>query len=192
MGNAGYLKQSTTPSPACHSGIYSRNPASASPQTLQKKLIPASPPHAIVRPRPRAYGRKRNERLGGIGSGSSWVAMGKAQSGRMAGCGYQVGQPSHVAPGKPGGAAKWSKQPLQQSPARDRRHKPKIPSAWGDGRFIYINLSAERSSPPAVHQQTPTPPAVGRALTPIHKTRAKGPASPPPSPGSAPAAQARR
>src|SRR5690606_4756243 len=49
----------------------------------------------------------------------------------------------------------------QQSPARERRHKPKIPSAWGDGRFIYINLSAERSSPHAVHQQTPGLTAAG-------------------------------
>src|SRR5690606_32907627 len=57
-------------------------------------------------PRPRLHGRKRNERLGRVGPGSSWVAMGKAQSGQMAGCGYQVGKnPPTSHRGNPEGQA---------------------------------------------------------------------------------------
>jgi hypothetical protein len=54
-------------------------------------------------------------------------------------------------------AAKHSQQP----PARDCRHKPKIPNAWGDDRFI-LTKPTERSSPHAVHPHSPRLTAVGR------------------------------
>src|SRR5690606_10678629 len=52
-----------------------------------KNLSPPSqfPPYSPSRPR--AYGRKRYERLGGIGSGPLGVVPAEAQSGQMAGCG---------------------------------------------------------------------------------------------------------
>ncbi|SEA36606.1 hypothetical protein SAMN05428936_103184 [Pelagibacterium halotolerans] len=53
----------------------------------RKNFIPASTTSPILPSRTRAYGRKRNERLGGFGPGSLRVAAGKAQSGRMAGRG---------------------------------------------------------------------------------------------------------
>jgi hypothetical protein len=136
VGNAGWLKQSATPSPVCHSGIYSRNPASASPQTLQKKLIPASPPHAIVRPRPRLHGRKRNERLGEVGSGPLAVASAEAETFRAPAHGTVEGVLVKAS-------GDW--------PQPQRTTRPKIPNAWGDGSFIYYkNLRSVHRPKPSI------------------------------------------
>ena len=59
------------------------------------------------------------------------------------------GNPPTSHRGNPEGQRDNWQQSSQQPPARDRRHKPKIPSAWGDGRFILTtNLrSAHRPLP---------------------------------------------
>ena len=58
-------------------GIHHDEPPHAS---AAKKLIPAPTTSPILPSRTRAYGRKRNERLGGVGPGSLRVAAGKAQT----------------------------------------------------------------------------------------------------------------
>src|SRR5690606_23620559 len=45
----GWLRQSAAPSPACHSGIHSRNPVPASSTSTAKNLSPSRPPPLLPR-----------------------------------------------------------------------------------------------------------------------------------------------
>src|SRR5690606_27864146 len=70
------------------------------------------------------------------------------------------GNPPTSHRGNPEGQREDWQQPSQQPPARDRRHKPKIPSAWGDGRFILTtNLRSVHRPLPSVQ---PKPRPTGR------------------------------
>src|SRR5690606_28179259 len=54
--------------------------------------------------------------------------------------------------------------PTSTTPSPRRRHKPKIPNAWGDGSFILNYKPAERSSPHAFHNTAKPSPHGGRAF----------------------------
>src|SRR5690606_14033423 len=94
--------------------------------TLAKNLSPSLKPPPYSPSRPRTHGRKRNERLGGIGSGPLAVASAEAETFPAPAHGTVEG-----VPGKPGGD--W--------PQHERTTRPKIPDAWGDDRFILTNTA---------------------------------------------------
>src|SRR5690606_14919649 len=96
------------------------------PNSTARNLSPLPKPPPYSPSRPRAHGRKRNERLGGIGSGPLAVASAEAET---------FPAPTHGT--VEGVLAKAS----GDWPQHERTTRPKIPDAWGDDRFILTNTA---------------------------------------------------